>query len=91
MKKKKNSSRKRRKKMAKVETSIMTKENYFMTESQGIQQKLCRNKQLYVATKTRLNSMKKQNFVAIKSFYVATLLKKLVKKIVATLFTLSLL
>ena len=47
---------------------------------------LCRNQQLNVATKFRQSSMEKDKFyVSTKSFSVATLLKKGVRKIIATI------
>ena len=43
---------------------------------------LCRNQQLYVATKSKTNFKQKKNLYCDKEFYVATLLKKNEKKTV---------
>ena len=57
-----------------------------MTQNSSKPKELCRSQQLNVATKLRHNSMIEiEIYDAIKSFYVVTLLKKIVKKTVTTI------
>ena len=56
------------------------------TQNSSRPKELCHNQQLNVVTKLRHNSIaEREIYVAIKSFSVATLLKKIVKKTVATI------
>ena len=77
---------KRSKKVENAAICVVTKFSYVATQNSSKQKELCLSQQLNVATKLRHNSMaKKEIYVAIKSFSVATLLKKIVKKTITTI------